>query len=244
MSGPILSTFIMCARVLLVSRHVDQHLFHPPILALLLSSSSEVFGGGGREMGIWDLISSTTETMKRKTPDLTSVKQVGQSCYNLGGDAVTAVDNVVRVNVLPKLGEYMPDQNGRAKICQAAVNMAQAAAPVALYEVAKTVPVGVPLYNMGLRYLSRQESENHQADIKALQAKIDVLEKEVSAQKLRLHEQEEKFKHTETFNPPNVAIFEANRNLKPEDVIRVFMMKGFYGQYFLDDMIVPRKNPK
>ena len=85
-------------------------------------------------------------------------------------------------------------------------------------------------------------------ETKALHAKISKMEEEIIECK-KLIRRAEIHKTFADFKPEKISSFESNMDIKPEDVIRVFMMKESIGRQFLDDMIVPtvritRKNSK
>ncbi|KAL3323237.1 hypothetical protein AABB24_040381 [Solanum stoloniferum] len=90
-------------------------------------------------MGIWDFISSGTESVKRNSPDLsTPVTKVCKSTYYYSAAAVRMIDNVVRVNGVQKLGQYiyMPDEEGRAKIVNFSSRFVKNASVYAVKEAA------------------------------------------------------------------------------------------------------------
>ena len=91
-------------------------------------------------MGIWDFINSTTETVKRKAPDLTPVKGACSASYGYCSDAFSKIDNAVRVQGPQKLNEYIPDERGRAQITLFASKFAQNTAQYAFKEAYKLVP--------------------------------------------------------------------------------------------------------
>ncbi|KAM3355851.1 hypothetical protein P3S68_022565 [Capsicum galapagoense] len=97
-------------------------------------------------MGIWDFITSGTETVKRNAPDIaTPVKNVCKSSYNYSAAAVRKIDDVVRVNGLQKLGQYiyMPDEEGRVKIVNFSTKFVKNASVYAVKEAANIfVPGG------------------------------------------------------------------------------------------------------
>lgn len=91
-------------------------------------------------MGIWDFISSGAESVKRNTPDLaTPMTKVCKGTYYYSATAVKMIDNVVRVNGVQKLGQYiyMPDEEGRAKIVSFSTKFAKNASVYAIKESAK-----------------------------------------------------------------------------------------------------------
>ena len=92
------------------------------------------------------------------------------------------------------------------------------------------------------------QSGGNEVETKALQAKLSKMEEEIKECK-KLIGRAEIHKPFVDFKPENISSFKSNVDIKPEDVIRVFMMKESIGRQFLDDLIVPtviitRKNSK
>lgn len=82
-------------------------------------------------------------------------------------------------------------------------------------------------------------------EMKALQARVAKLEEEAIKKKSEGDLDQRAEKH----HDQPCADLKSNAYKKPEDVIRVFMMKEFMGRQFLDDLMVlevrgTRKNPK
>ena len=92
-------------------------------------------------------------------------------------------------------------------------------------------------------YNDAKKSENDQTvDVKALQAKVRSLEKEMDEFKELVKETRLNKAPSSDNSKQHDSVVVGNQ--KPEDVIRVFMMKDFIGRQFLDDLIVtrPKKN--
>uniref|UniRef100_A0A7N2RFJ8 Uncharacterized protein n=1 Tax=Quercus lobata TaxID=97700 RepID=A0A7N2RFJ8_QUELO len=87
-------------------------------------------------MGIWDYISSTSNSVIQNAPDLTTVKGWGSSSYGYGWAAVAKVDDVVRTKVI----QPMQDEEARSNIGRIAINFAKSATVVACEEGLKTIP--------------------------------------------------------------------------------------------------------
>lgn len=87
-------------------------------------------------MGIWDYISSTSNSVIQNAPDLTTVKGWGSSSYVYGWAAVAKVDDVVRTKVI----QSMQDEETRSKIGRIATNFAKSATVLACEEGLKTIP--------------------------------------------------------------------------------------------------------
>uniref|UniRef100_A0A7N2N8V3 Uncharacterized protein n=1 Tax=Quercus lobata TaxID=97700 RepID=A0A7N2N8V3_QUELO len=172
-------------------------------------------------MGIWDYISSTSNSAIQNAPDLTAVKGWCSSSYGYSRAAVAKVDDAVRTKVI----QSMQDEEARSKIG------------------------GWSFYKIVLQSLRNEiKSGGNEVETKALQAKISKMEEEIKECK-KLIGRAEIHKPFVDFKPENISSFKSNVDIKPEDVIRVFMMKESIGRQFLDDLIVPtviitRKNSK
>ena len=71
-----------------------------------------------------------------------------------------------------------------------------------------------------------------------MHAKISKMEEEITECK-KLIGRAEIHKPFADFKPEKSSSFEPNVDIKPEDAIRVFMMKESIGRQFLDDLIIP-----
>ena len=85
---------------------------------------------------------------------------------------------------------------------------------------------------------NEKKSGGNEGETKALQAKISKMEEEITECK-KLIGRAEIHKPFADFKPEKSSSFEPNVDIKPEDAIRVFMMKESIGRQFLDDLIVP-----
>ena len=81
-------------------------------------------------------------------------------------------------------------------------------------------------------------SGGNEVETKALQAKISKMDEDFTEFK-KLIKRAEIHKPFVDFKPEKSSSFEPNVDIKPEDAIRVFMMKESIGRQFLDDLIVP-----
>ncbi|KAM1057405.1 hypothetical protein ACFX2A_031352 [Malus domestica] len=208
-------------------------------------------------MGISDYISGTTDSLKRNAPGLTAVKNLCSTAYGHGSGAVTQIDNVVRDN----WNHYLGDAEGRAKILRFSSSLAKHA----VLESLKTVPgykivkrsisdlketdeqeVNGKAMRADLHRLKKEFTEYRKVhelvDVKALQTDILRLEKELSEYR-KSHEQVQLDRPSADLKSPNTANIHSVANQKPEDVIRVFMMKEFMGRQFLDDLVAFRGGP-
>ena len=80
--------------------------------------------------------------------------------------------------------------------------------------------------------------EGNEGEIKALQAKIGKMEEDIMECKKVIERAEIIHKPFVDFKSQDTSYFESNVDKKPEDVIRVFMMKESISRQFLDGLIV------
>lgn len=101
-------------------------------------------------MGIWDYISSTTDAVKRNTPDPTWVKDLCRTSYvhgnTFGANAVKMAKNLwpgeaFRTNdAVEKIKGLLPDAEARSRINQFSAVFAKNAALYGVEETLKTIP--------------------------------------------------------------------------------------------------------
>ncbi|KAL6975982.1 hypothetical protein U1Q18_024777 [Sarracenia purpurea var. burkii] len=114
---------------------------------------------------------------------------------------------------------------------------------------------GVSIYNVVSRSLVDEKSlrdektEDYKEVIETLQARIGRLEKESSCGCKKLHNQSEMLLSCDAKLDSQIAqCLDSNGNQKPEEVLRIFMMKEFVGGHIFDDLLIPgvphRKNQK
>ncbi|KAG9159558.1 hypothetical protein Leryth_013550 [Lithospermum erythrorhizon] len=176
-------------------------------------------------MGMWDLLSCTTETVKRYTPGVTSIKSAGVASY---GFCASIIDSVVRVK---KLHECIPDGDRRAQIGSFARNFAKNAAVYGFHEGYKLIPGGKAVSKIVSMTANDMKSEKRLSDIETAKA----LSKSDRETAKALPKENKAMKST----PENTPIADLVGDRKPEDVLRVFMMSEFIGARILDDLIVP-----
>nr|POE96067.1 bzip transcription factor 53 [Quercus suber] len=176
-------------------------------------------------MGKWDLISSISKSVIQNAPDLTTVKGLCLSSYGYGWAAVAKVDDVVRTKVI----QSMQDEEARSEIGRIATNFAKTAAVLACKEGLKTIPGGSLFYKIVLQSLhNEKKSGGNEVETKALRAKISKMEEEITELK-KLIGRADLHKPFADFKPEKSSSFEPNVDIKPEDAIRVFMMKESIG---------------
>ncbi|KAL5737925.1 hypothetical protein ACOSP7_030686 [Xanthoceras sorbifolium] len=136
---------------------------------------------GPIEMGIWDHISSKTDSIKRNAPHLTSsVKDLCQNSYDHSRVAVNKIHDTVKVNAVEKLLPHLPDEETRSKI---AADLAKNSARFAFREGLKFLPGGSMVYNIVSQSHSisgNKISKEHSEELKDLKDKVRRLEEEVS----------------------------------------------------------------
>ncbi|KAI3497070.1 hypothetical protein L1887_39451 [Cichorium endivia] len=81
-------------------------------------------------MGIWDVVYSIGD----------GVKRAGGTAYSCTSDAVIKIDQVVRVDGIQKLPQYLPDGETRAQISLFTTTLAKNTAKYAVFEGFKHIP--------------------------------------------------------------------------------------------------------
>ncbi|OMO80402.1 hypothetical protein CCACVL1_12975 [Corchorus capsularis] len=165
-------------------------------------------------MGIWDVISWSTD----------SVKGLWQSSYDHGCAAMTKMNKVVRVDeAVEKVNQQLSDPETRSKISRVGTNVAKNAA----IEGLKAIPGAFPTYKIVAKSLSddnksdnENKSKKHEEDLKTLQATVSRLETEVRV----LREQAAETQNPAVKTKPQNTV---QSHQKPEDNNRVSGMKNF-----------------
>ncbi|KAK6229520.1 hypothetical protein QQP08_021239 [Theobroma cacao] len=123
-------------------------------------------------MGIWDFISWSTD----------SIKGLWQSSYDHSRAAITKVDSV-RVDAVEKVSQHLSDPETRSKISRVATDVAMNAT----IEGLKVIPGAFPTYKIvseslhdDKKSMNENKSKEQEEGLKALQATVSRLEKEVS----------------------------------------------------------------
>ncbi|KAI3755819.1 hypothetical protein L1987_55626 [Smallanthus sonchifolius] len=91
-------------------------------------------------MGFWDVVYYTGDLLKGITPDISTVKRAGGVAYSCTSDAVTKIDQLVRVDGIQKLPQYWPDDEARAQIGLFTTTFAKNAGKYAVYEGFEHIP--------------------------------------------------------------------------------------------------------
>ncbi|CAA2973748.1 Hypothetical predicted protein [Olea europaea subsp. europaea] len=183
-------------------------------------------------MGIWGFINSSTEAVKRNTPDFTPVKNACRTSFSYGSAACTKIDNTVRVNGLQRLNQWLPDDEAKSKIGIFAGKFAKNAGLYALHEGYKLVPGGVAAWNVVSKTINEVERETLNQKPKPLEDGDCAPGKQFIGTR--------KLMDRADIQPGSLDHVESIGNQTPEDVIRIFMMKQFVGARFLDDLMVPK----
>ncbi|KAL3821525.1 hypothetical protein ACJIZ3_007430 [Penstemon smallii] len=176
-------------------------------------------------MGIWEFMGSTAEAVKQNVP-LPGTTQL-KNAYNYGFATVVNIDQAARVNGLRRIGDWIPSDDAKSKMSLYATKFAQNAGHYALKEGYKLVPGGVAFSKILNKTLNDVKHENlSDKKIKVLEEKIDKLEKHsIGVGRAEMH---------------GGGGLEFESKNAPEDVIRLFMMKEFIGNRYLEDLIVPK----
>ncbi|KAJ4705145.1 Ribosome-recycling factor like [Melia azedarach] len=93
-------------------------------------------------MGIWDYVSSSTDSINRNAPNLSTIKGLCWNSYDYSRAAVSELHNAVAVNgnvVVEKLNRHLPDGETRSQI---ATNLVKNSAYFAAVEGVKFIPGG------------------------------------------------------------------------------------------------------
>ncbi|KAK6132633.1 hypothetical protein DH2020_033622 [Rehmannia glutinosa] len=189
-------------------------------------------------MGIWEFMGSTAETVKRNAPDTTPLKNACKYSYTYGSAAFTQIDQAVRINGLYKVGQWMPDDETKSKIGIYTTKFAQNAGHYAIQEGYKLIPGGVAFSNILTKTLNDVKHENVKLE------KLDVSGDRVGAPKKHYSGGRKFIDGPEMRGRGGVGAVSGDigvgweRDKNPEDVIRVFMMKEFFGTRFFDDLVV------
>ncbi|KAL5736215.1 hypothetical protein ACOSP7_030685 [Xanthoceras sorbifolium] len=220
-------------------------------------------------MGIWDYISSATDSIKRNAPDPTSVKRLSWSSYDSikrsapdpssvqgfywstydnSCAAVTRIHDAVRVNAVEKLNPYLPDAETRSKI---AINLAKQTAIFAVREGARSFPGGSRVYDIvsqsipasGSIHGEKKSKENK--DLQELKDRVGRTENERDKVKQELNDCRRLLEQLEMHKL--IMELKTNKmpdlNKKPEDVTKIFMTTEFSGNQYLADLIAPGVTP-
>nr|XP_016440400.1 PREDICTED: uncharacterized protein LOC107766169 [Nicotiana tabacum] len=194
-------------------------------------------------MGIWDFINSGKETVKGYTPD--PVKKVYNTTYYYSDAAVRKIDDIVRVNGIQKLGQYIPDDEGRAKIVSFSTKFVKNASFFAVKEAANIfIPGGkavTKIYSDTVREMETEcQKKQDKSCIKENIGTNSSTSTTVRSDALRLLDGEKMLESRELkLGSENRVEADSFAHQTPEDVLRVFMMKEFMGTRYLDNLLVP-----
>ncbi|XP_049404797.1 uncharacterized protein LOC125868207 [Solanum stenotomum] len=161
------------------------------------------------KMGIWSLMNFGKET----------VKKVCEISYGYSMEAVRKMDEIVRVKSLEKLGEYMADDEGRAKMVYFSAKFVKNASLYAFKEAANILIPGGRAFAKIFAETVREietESRNNATGVAAEMLK---------SRELKLGSKNKV--HVDSFT-----------HQTPEDVLRFFMMMEFMGTRYLDSLLV------
>ncbi|PON44586.1 hypothetical protein PanWU01x14_265710 [Parasponia andersonii] len=204
-------------------------------------------------MGIRDYISGTTESLKRNAPDLTPVKTWCSSSYGYSKSAVSNIGGSVKVNADKALKQYWPGEETRSKIGTFATSIAKYSAEESL-RIYFPGGVWAPRAFKNAWNDAKKSGERRVDHVKALEATVGLLEKQVDefrklAEKMEMNNKQTSSSSSSSSSSsmdlkttPTSAVVAVVENQKPEDVVRVFMMKEFIGSQLWNDlMFKPRK---
>ncbi|KAI3466153.1 hypothetical protein Pfo_022816 [Paulownia fortunei] len=188
-------------------------------------------------MGIWEFIGSTAEAVKRDAPDATPVKNACRNSYTCGSAAFTNIDQAVRVNGLYRLGQWVPDDETKSKMGMYTTKFAKNAGLYALQEGYKLIPGGVAFSNILSKTLNDVNYENLEVEkLKVVKEKVGTPQKHFTGGRKLIDGMHGRGGVESVSNDGYPFVSATDKN--PEDVIRIFMMKEFFGTRFLDDLMV------
>ncbi|XP_055801893.1 uncharacterized protein LOC129871055 [Solanum dulcamara] len=164
------------------------------------------------KMGIWSLMNFGKET----------VKKICEISYGYSTAAVRKINDVVRVKGLKKLGEYMADDEGRAKMVYFSAKFVKKATLYALEEAANILIPAVFSCVYKWKTFTKILSETvREIEIESRDNTTD----SVTTEMLKL-------------NSENRVEVNSFAYQTPEDVLRFFMMMKFMKTRYLDSLLV------
>ncbi|KAL3636847.1 hypothetical protein CASFOL_019146 [Castilleja foliolosa] len=159
-------------------------------------------------MGVWEFMGSAAEAVKRNAPDTTP------------------------------LGEWMPDPETRSKIGLYSTKFAQNTGTYVFREGFKLIPGGAAFSDIVTKTLKDVERENLKVEkLNMLEGKAHSQQKIYSGGPKLIGGPETHGRGGEETVFDDIGVLSAV-DKKPEDIIRVFMMKDFFGSQFFDDLKV------
>ncbi|KAL7143282.1 hypothetical protein ABFS83_08G181500 [Erythranthe nasuta] len=188
-------------------------------------------------MGIWEFIGSTAESVKRNAPDATPLKIACRNYFNYGSAALAKLDQAVRIDGVYQLRRrWIPDDETKSKIGLYSTKFAKNAGVYAIQEGYKLIPGGVAFSKILSKTMHEVEYENLEAEkLKLSEKKEDIPHKHLDGGGRRLIDGAE-------MQGSGGVEYSVSKVLatdkSPEDVIRSFMMKEFFGARFFDDLMV------
>ncbi|KAL9226581.1 hypothetical protein vseg_002378 [Gypsophila vaccaria] len=184
---------------------------------------------------IWEWLSSTTTTLKQKTPDISPLTSACRKTY----DATAATTVHVTRAVTSKarvVHDSLSDDQVRGDVTRVAKNLSLNGA---LYFVRSYG--GGPIIDIVSRSWHDGKTDSQKERLKELEVKVAKLEKELSSsKKLSEHSDIAQSKTISSKSQDELAQSRASENQRPETVLRSFMMHEFVGNKLFDNLVVPR----
>ncbi|KAL2494102.1 Uncharacterized protein Fot_37859 [Forsythia ovata] len=148
----------------------------------------------------------------------------------------TAMNNIFIVGAknLHRLNQWLPDDETKTKIGTFAAKFAKNAGLYALQEGYKLVPGGVAVSNIVSKTIKEVKHETLNDIPKLLEERVSTPGKQFTGARKLVDRAEMQLGSLDRVNVDSID------NQKPEDVIRIFMMKEFFGTRFFDDLMVPK----
>ncbi|XP_074308260.1 uncharacterized protein LOC141643126 [Silene latifolia] len=178
-------------------------------------------------MGMWEWLTSATDTLKHKTPDITPVTDVCWKSYDATRTATVHVSRAVTTKARV-VHECLSDDQVRGDVTRVAKNLSFNGA---LYFVRSYG--GGPIIDIVSRSLHDGKADSQKERLKDLEVKVAKLEKELSARKMTEDSQSPPKVMASTNQPSAIP------DQRPESVLRNFMTQHFVGTRLFDNLVMP-----
>ncbi|KAH9604028.1 hypothetical protein KSS87_015015 [Heliosperma pusillum] len=183
-------------------------------------------------MGMWEWLTSATDTLKHKTPDITPVSEACRKSYDATRTATVHVSRAVTTKARVVHG-CLSDDQVRGDVTRIAKNLSFNGA---LFLVRSYV--GGPIIDIVSRSLHDGKADSQKERLKDLEVKVAKLEKELNNRKMSEDSQIPPKPMTSisqdgTYQPSAIE----DQRLK--SVLRNFMTQHFVGTTLFDNLIIP-----
>ncbi|XP_060209414.1 uncharacterized protein LOC132636516 [Lycium barbarum] len=155
------------------------------------------------------------------------VQKVCEISYRYSTVAIRKIDDVIRVNGLQKLSQYMSDDEGRAKIRGMVYFSAKFVKNAVLYSFKEAANILIPggravakIFSETVREIEIESQKNNAGSVALDGAEM------LESRELKLGSE-------------NTIQVDSFSHQTAEDVLRVFMMMEFVGTRYLDNLLIP-----